>query len=146
MYDERGPQPAAVFGWSTAGVFVLIGIIAVLAFACPAYTRYQARMDASNKVLVNEIIIKQTEQLVQVERQKAAIRLAEAEGIAAAQKTINATLTDRYLQHEAIVAQEHMANSPNHTQIYIPVGTNGIPLVVTANPAVDPAPPPEKKR
>ena len=49
--------------------------------------------------------------------------------IAEAQKIINATLTPNYLQHEAINAQRHMADSPNHTTVYIPVGTNGIPLI-----------------
>ena len=81
--------------------------------------------------LLYEIQIHQTEQLVTVEKQKAQIRVEEANGIAASQKIINATLTDRYLQHEAIQAQLKMAGSPNHTQIYIPVGTNGIPLVKT---------------
>ena len=53
------------------------------------------------------------------------------DAVSAAQKLINATLTDKYLQHEAIKAQEKMAGSPNHTQIYIPVGQNGIPIVKT---------------
>ncbi|MDX8377670.1 MAG: SPFH domain-containing protein [Mariprofundales bacterium] len=59
----------------------------------------------------------------------AEIRVEEARGIAAAQKIINTTLTANYLQHEAINAQLEMAQSPNHTTVYIPVGTNGIPLV-----------------
>ena len=50
---------------------------------------------------------------------------------------INATLTDKYLQHEAIQAQEKMADSPNHTTIYIPSGQNGIPLVRTVNDEPD---------
>ncbi|MBW2189891.1 MAG: hypothetical protein JRG93_09950, partial [Deltaproteobacteria bacterium] len=50
---------------------------------------------------------------------------------AEAQKIINATLTPNYLQHEAIQAQRTMANAPNHTTVYIPVGTNGLPLVHT---------------
>jgi len=29
----------------------------------------------------------------------------------------------------AIQAQRTMANAPNHTTVYIPVGTNGLPLV-----------------
>jgi hypothetical protein len=122
------------FGLALVMGLLSIGLLLTICFLGPAYFRYQARMNSSNTVLVNEIIIKQTEQLVQVEKQKAQVRLAEAEGIAAAQKTINATLTDRYLQHEAIMAQERMAGSPNHTQIYVPVGTNGIPLVRTVNP------------
>ena len=59
----------------------------------------------------------------------AEIRIEEAKGIAQAQKIINATLTKNYLQHEAINFQLKMADSPNHTTVYIPSGTNGIPLV-----------------
>ena len=70
---------------------------------------------------------KQTQK--QIAQRDAEIRVEEAKGIAEAQKIINATLTANYLQHEAIQAQEHMANSPNHTTVYIPVGNNGLPLV-----------------
>lgn len=119
---------------TTVGVFIfLIIACSVLSFGVPIFHRYQAIKYAQNQVLLNEIQIHQTEQLIQVEKQKAQIRTAEAEGIASAQKIINATLTDRYLQHEAIQAQLQMANSPNHTQIYIPTGNNGIPLVRTVN-------------
>jgi hypothetical protein len=102
-------------------------------FGFKHYKRYQKVMDAQNEIYVNEMKIKQTEQLVQVENQKAEVRIAEAKGIAESQRLINASLTDKYLQHEAIKAQENMANSPNHTQIYIPVGQNGIPIVKTAD-------------
>lgn len=100
-------------------------------FFLPIYGRYQAVQNAQNQIQINEMIAKQTEQLIQNEKQKAQIRVEEAKGIAESQKLINATLTDQYLQHEAIEAQKSMAASPNHTQIYIPVGNNGIPLVKT---------------
>jgi regulator of protease activity HflC (stomatin/prohibitin superfamily) len=70
---------------------------------------------------------KETQKLIA--QRDAEIRIEEAKGIAEAQRIINATLTANYLQHEAIEAQEHMAASPNHTTVYIPVGTNGLPLV-----------------
>lgn len=124
---------------------MVVGAVLVVGFlfwGFPAYSRYQtqknnditrqqALLNEQNQVQVNEIQIKQTEQLVQVEQQKADIRVVEARGIAESQRIINATLTDKYLQHEAISAQEKMANSPNHTTIYIPSGQNGIPLVKT---------------
>lgn len=113
------------------GVVVSLAIIGVLMFGIPNYARYQKRAEAQNEVSVNEIRIRQQEQLIQVEKQKAQIRVEEAKGIRDSQELINATLTDQYLQHEAIQAQKEMAGSPNHTQIYIPVGTNGIPLVKT---------------
>jgi len=68
---------------------------------------------------------------IQIERKKAERRVVEAEGIAQAQRIINATLSELYLQHEAIQAQLEMAKSPNHTTVYIPSGSNGIPLVYT---------------
>jgi len=98
-------------------------------FALPAYSRYQARQDAANQIQVNHLVIQQQQQLVDVEKAKAEIRKQEAIGIAEAQKTINATLTPLYIQHEAIQAQEKMVNSPNHTEIYIPSGANGVPII-----------------
>jgi uncharacterized iron-regulated membrane protein len=113
--------------------FVGICILALLLWGIPVYNRYQVRANESNQIQVNELKIQQTEQLVQVEKQKAQIRIVDAEGVARSQQIINATLTDRYLQHEAIQAQQQMANSPNHTTIYIPSGNNGIPLVKTVD-------------
>jgi hypothetical protein len=65
----------------------------------------------------------------EIAKRDAELRVEEAKGIAEAQRIINATLTPNYLQHEAIEAQLRMADAPNHTTVYIPVGTNGIPLV-----------------
>jgi uncharacterized iron-regulated membrane protein len=123
----------------------ILGLLAVAAltlllWGIPEYGRYQVRANAANEIQVNALRIQQTQQLVQVEQQKAQIRIVDAEGIAKSQQIINATLTDRYLQHEAIQAQMQMANSPNHTTIYIPSGNNGIPLVKTVDePAPEPA-------
>ena len=114
-------------------LLLLIAVIALLLWGVPVYGRYQVRANAANEIQVNELRIQQTAQLVQVEKQKAEIRIVDAEGIAKSQQIINATLTDRYLQHEAIQAQTQMANSPNHTTIYIPSGNNGIPLVKTVD-------------
>ena len=114
-------------------LLLIVALVAAVMFGLPAYGRYQARQNEANQIQINALRIQQTEQLVQVEKQKADIRIVDAEGIARAQSIINATLTDRYLQHEAITAQEHMANSPNHTTIYIPAGQNGIPLVKTVD-------------
>jgi len=68
---------------------------------------------------------------VEIEKKDAEIRVIEARGIAQAQRIINASLTPLYIQHEAIQAQKAMADSPNNTMIYIPVGAQGVPLVYT---------------
>jgi regulator of protease activity HflC (stomatin/prohibitin superfamily) len=65
----------------------------------------------------------------QIAKKEAKIRVTEAIGIRESQEIINASLTDRYLQYEAIKAQASLAGSPNHTTIYIPTGNNGIPIV-----------------
>jgi len=142
MGYSNEPEIKHKFFWGSLGTFfivlIFVGLFLGFTFGIQSCSRYQARQNAINQIYLNEKAIAQTQQLVEVEKQKAQIRIAEANGIAEAQRIINVTLTDRYLQHEAIKAQERMANSPNHTQIYIPVGTNGIPLVMTANPT-DPA-------
>lgn len=126
-----GPRRAMRF---LTGAFAFgVVVLAFLLWGIPEYGRYQTRANAANEIQVNELRIQQTEQLVQVEKQKAQIRIVDAEGIARSQQIINATLTDRYLQHEAIQSQMTMANSPNHTTIYIPSGNNGIPLVKTVD-------------
>jgi hypothetical protein len=110
---------------------VVVGVIAGGAFGIPTFMRYQELQGEQNQVLVNEIRIKQQEQLIKVEQQKAQIRVEESKGIAESQQIINSSLTSNYLQYMAIKAQEKMAGSPNHTQIYIPTGANGIPMVKT---------------
>jgi prohibitin 1 len=75
--------------------------------------------------------------VLQKEQKEAERRVIEAEGIAKAQEIINKTLSQAYLQHEAIQAQMKMADSPNHTTVYIPSGDNGIPLVRVVGGAFD---------
>jgi len=73
------------------------------------------------------------EKMVEITKKEAEIRIEEAKGIAEAQRIINSTLTQNYLQHEAIKSQERLAGSPNTTFIYIPVGQSGIPIVNSIN-------------
>lgn len=89
--------------------------------------------DAVEKKLAAQQLLEEKETQKAIMKKDAEIRIEEARGIAEAQKIINATLTPNYLQHEAIQAQLKMAESPNHTTVYIPVGTNGIPLIQTTN-------------
>jgi hypothetical protein len=117
---------------SIVGVVVFIGSIFVIAFSVQSYGRWNRLQDERNQVQVNDIQIQQTAQLVNVEKQKAQIKIQEALGIAKAQEIINGTLTPQYLQHEAIQAQLEAAGNSSHTEtIYIPSGAQGIPLVAT---------------
>ena len=76
-------------------LFFLLFILGIM-FGLPEFSRYQTRAEAKNEVQVNEIRIKQQEQLIQVEKQKAQIRVEEAKGIRDSQQLINLTLTDAY--------------------------------------------------
>lgn len=133
MNESKESYTGIIIG-GIAIVLVIIGSIVALMFGIPNFSRYQAHADAQNQVAINAIIIQQQEQNIQVEKQKAQIRVVDAQGIADSQKIIAASLTDAYLQYLAIQAQQAMANGTNHTEIYIPTGQNGIPLVRTANP------------
>lgn len=86
---------------------------------------------AVEKKLAAKQLLEEKDTQREIAQRDAEIRIEEAKGIAEAQKIINATLTPNYLQHEAIEAQKTMANAPNHTTVYIPVGPNGLPLVHT---------------
>ena len=86
---------------------------------------------AVEKKLAAQQLLEEKAVQKEIAKRDAEIKIEEAKGIAEAQKIINATLTTNYLQHEAIKAQEKMADSPNHTTVYIPVGSNGIPIVYT---------------
>lgn len=86
---------------------------------------------AVEKKLAAQQLLEEKSVQKEIAQKDAEIKIVEAKGIAESQKIINQTLTVNYLQHEAIKAQEKMAGSPNHTTVYIPVGTNGIPIVYT---------------
>jgi len=135
-YDDNRPRESYVGIWVLIILAVIIVIVGLM-FGIPAYDRYQQVAYARNQVTVNDIQIQQTAQLVEVEKQKAQIRVQDALGIARSQQIINGTLTPQYLQHEAIQAQMTAAQSSAHTEtIYIPSGSQGIPLVGTTRPAV----------
>lgn len=87
--------------------------------------------EAVEKKLAAKQLLDEKETQREIAKKDAEIRIEEARGIAEAQRIINSTLTQNYLQHEAINAQLKMASSPNHTTVYIPSGANGIPLVET---------------
>ena len=91
----------------------------------------QTVADSVAKKLAATQVLEETTIEIQTAKAKAQIREAEADGIAKAMDTINQKLTPLYVQYEAIQAQAKMVNSPNHTEVYIPVGPMGVPVVGT---------------
>ncbi len=103
--------------------------------------------DAVAKKLAATQNLERTDTEIKIAQKEAEKRVAEARGIAEAMTIINQQLTPSYLQYEAIKAQLAMANSQNHTIIYVPVGAMGVPLVgdimgstAATPPAVSPIP------
>lgn len=124
-----------MYNRTSYALYALVGALLIvgLMFGLPTYGRFQTLANERNQVTVNDIQIQQTQQLVEVEKQKAQIRIQEALGIAQSQRIINGTLTPQYLQHEAIQAQLTAAENSSHTEtIYVPAGDQGIPLVLNA--------------
>ena len=76
-----------------------------------------------------ELARKDTE--IEIERKERTKREVQAQGIANAMEIIRGQLSGMYIQHEAIEAQKAMVGSPNHTVVYIPVGTMGVPVTTT---------------
>ena len=112
-------------------VLIFFGLLAI----GKAFGRYQARADASNRVKVSNIEIRNQAQRVQIAKQHAQIRYQNSVGIREAQDEIAKTLTPLYVQFEMVEALKAIATSGhNNSVVYIPSGANGIPLVSTTNP------------
>lgn len=136
------------WGWlrvtlGTIGV-ILLCLLAIVGIWVGYATvhRSQQRANANNKVKVTHILIRNAQQQAQVvHAQNAKVqalaeqRVIEAEGIRKSQDLIARTLTAQYLQHEAIQAMLHGAPGD---RIYIPAGSQGIPLVANVNSAEEP--------
>ncbi|HPF51736.1 MAG TPA: prohibitin family protein [Draconibacterium sp.] len=67
------------------------------------------------------------------EESEAERRRIEAEGIAAYNRIINASLTDKILQQRGIEATTSLAESPNSKVIVIGSGKDGLPLILGGN-------------
>lgn len=126
-----------------AGAVIVLSLVIIVGLGIggcagiKAFNRAQRRADANNQVQVTKINIRNAQQQAKVVRaQNASVqaraeqRYLESVGVRRAQDEIAKTLTPLYVQHEAIQAQEAIAKSGrNNTSIYIPAGSNGVPLV-----------------
>jgi hypothetical protein len=124
-------------GAAVLGLALFVGVGIAVSAIVKAYGRSEQRADAENRVTLTEIGIRRAKQQALITRAQieatqadADKRVAQAVGIRRAQNEISRTLTGHYLQYEAIEAQKAVATSgKNNTLIYIPSGSNGVPLV-----------------
>ncbi|MGA2297399.1 MAG: prohibitin family protein [FCB group bacterium] len=70
------------------------------------------------------------EYVLQKERQEAERKRVEAQGVADAQKIVNAGLSDKILQFEMIKVQKELVNSPNSKIIVLGGGKGNLPFMI----------------
>jgi Tfp pilus assembly protein PilE len=140
-HSERGSADVAL---GAIGVVVILAVVVGLLVAFPSYSRWNTRteraqnrdqslQDARNEVTITNIRIGTTSQKVSIAKQEAQIRYQQAVGVREAQDEIAKTLTPLYVQFEMTQALTEIAKSgKNSSVIYIPTGSNGLPLVAGA--------------
>jgi regulator of protease activity HflC (stomatin/prohibitin superfamily) len=87
--------------------------------------------DAVSRKLAATQDLQRKDTEIEIERKERTKREVQAQGIANAMQIIRGQLSAMYIQHEAIEAQKAMVGSPNHTVVYIPVGSMGVPVTGT---------------
>ena len=85
---------------------------------------------AADTKLATEQRLMQKEFEQKIAERDAAIKIIEAKGQQTAQKIIDSTLTPTYLQYRALDIQKALANSGNASFYFVPVGVNGIPILL----------------
>ncbi|NNC93918.1 MAG: prohibitin family protein [Chitinophagales bacterium] len=71
--------------------------------------------------------------LIEREKKEAERRRIDAEGKAAANQILNASLTDKILKEKGILATEELSKSPNAKIIVIGSGGDGLPIILGDN-------------
>lgn len=88
----------------------------------------QLQEAVSQKLAAQQDAAKQEFELLKAKKQ-AEVRIAEANGLAEAQRIIQSTLTPAYLQYLYTKNLEAMSKSPNHSTIIVPFDKNLTPLL-----------------
>lgn len=120
-----------------SGLLVLIFFVAAGMAGCPAYNVYSAGMHGRAQLAEANFARQSLVAKARAENEAAELyaqaEVTRAQGAAKAAQIISKSLegNPNYLQYLAIQSQKEMADSPNHTTIYIPTGANGIPLIGT---------------
>lgn len=87
---------------------------------------------AADTKLATEQRLMQKEFEQMIAAKDAEIKIIEARGQQSAQKIIDSTLTPAYLQYRALDVQKALINSSNTSFFFIPLGQNGLPILLNA--------------
>ncbi|MBU0558491.1 MAG: prohibitin family protein [Bacteroidetes bacterium] len=85
---------------------------------------------AADIKLATEQKLLQKEFELKIAEKDATIKIIDAKGQQTAQKIIDSTLTASYLQYRALDIQKELAKSGNASFYFVPVGVNGIPIIL----------------
>lgn len=116
-------------------VVLVVAFIAFLFWAFPVYNVWEKGMGGQAQLreaeFTKRVLIEQAKADLESASLWAKAEVERAKGVAESTEIISEKLqkNEAYLQYLAIQAQMKMADSPNHSTIYIPSGLNGIPIV-----------------
>ena len=85
---------------------------------------------AADLKLATEQKLLQKEFELKIAEKDATIKIIDAKGQQTAQKIIDSTLTPTYLQYRALDIQKALASGSNTSFYFVPVGVNGIPIIL----------------
>jgi len=117
------------------GIFLALFFIGILMWGIPQYNVWQKGMSGQAQLreaeFTKRVLIEQAKADLESASLWALAEVERAKGVAESTEIISEKLqmNEAYLQYLAIQAQIKMADSPNHTTIYIPSGINGIPII-----------------
>lgn len=87
---------------------------------------------AADTKLATEQRWMQKESELKIAEKDAEIKIIEAKGQQLAQRIIDSTLTPVYLQYRALDVQKALINSSNASFFFVPLGPNGLPILLNA--------------
>ena len=116
-------------------VAIFLVVLTIAAWVLPQYNVWKRKLGGEAQLKEQEyakqIIVEQAKAELESAKLLSEAEVQRAKGVAESMEIISEKLEQNvnYLQYLAIQAQIKMAESPNHTTVYIPVGANGIPLI-----------------
>jgi len=121
-------------------LIAIILVVVIIAMAVlPQYNVWRRKLGGEAQLREQEyakqIVVEQAKAELESAKLLREAEVERAKGVAESMSIISEELEKNanYLQYLAIQAQMKMADSPNHTTIYIPVGNNGIPIIKTVD-------------